>query len=325
MGKVVSHAVRDNNALRAVSKEMRSVYDANVTGLTLSVKCDTAAHTAARTVGCCQRLRRLSIKGMVKNLPLVLAGCRDRGLRRLDLCVSEHEPALRHLRQKTTGPNTVPPCLARLTGLQDLRISGGILVECAILRGLTNLQTLHLAWRTSRIVVDLAPALERLTALRELVVGDLDIDCAGLAEVLQRVSPGLRTLKLRRTKDHRWSHKGIDDAVALGIARLTNLCELDLTYSYMGPDGAAALAPALRLLLSLRSLDLALNCLGKGGAEAIAPALSRLTALTSLSFYKNDLGPDGVAALAPAISQCHGLATIDASSHLRRRPCRISK
>jgi Ran GTPase-activating protein (RanGAP) involved in mRNA processing and transport len=185
------------------------------------------------------------------------------------------------------------------------------LVECAILRGLTNLQTLHLAWRTSRIVVDLAPALERLTALRELVVGDLDIDCAGLAEVLQRVSPGLRTLKLRRTKDHRWSHKGIDDAVALGIARLTNLCELDLTYSYMGPDGAAALAPALRLLLGLRSLDLALNCLGKGGAEAIAPALSRLTALTSLSFYKNDLGPDGVAALAPAISQCHGLAMID--------------
>jgi hypothetical protein len=77
---------------------------------------------------------------------------------------------------------------------------------------------------------------------------------------------------------------------------------LVLSYTRMGREGAAALAPALARLTQLRVLDLQGNELGAAGVAELQPAFARLARLEALLLDDNGIDDDGVAALAAGIA-----------------------
>ncbi|MEM7517622.1 MAG: hypothetical protein AAF368_11960 [Planctomycetota bacterium] len=106
----------------------------------------------------------------------------------------------------------------------------------------------------------------------------------------------------------------------LATYAIPSLTFLDLSFCYIGPAGAAALAHALdggegdqgtkgtgargRGSRSLRSLKLPHNAVGDSGASALSRALRRNRCLTFLSLASNGIGPVGGRALADAVG--HG-------------------
>lgn len=122
------------------------------------------------------------------------------------------------------------------------------------------------------------------------------------------------------------SHRGCITSLGLPYARLhprtveelaayaiSSLTSLDLSYCYVGPAGAAALARALkgdrgesyvthgRGSRSLRSLKLLHNAVGNSGARALSEALRNNRCLTFLSLASNGIGSVGGRALAAVV------------------------
>ncbi|CAN0512161.1 unnamed protein product, partial [Ectocarpus sp. 8 AP-2014] len=105
----------------------------------------------------------------------------------------------------------------------------------------------------------------------------------------------------------------VEELAAHAISSLTHL---DLSFCYIGPAGAVALARALdghdggssrgsgargRGSRSLRSLNLPHNAVGDTGAHALGRSLSNNRCLAFLSLASNGIGPAGARALAAAV------------------------
>ena len=86
-------------------------------------------------------------------------------------------------------------------------------------------------------------------------------------------------------------------ALAPALRRFSKLQDLDLNSNRLTARGGTSLARALRSCTSLVSLTVNFNFLGKEGTCALAPLLGAQTSLTNLDLSFNDMGPAGVAAL----------------------------
>jgi hypothetical protein len=106
---------------------------------------------------------------------------------------------------------------------------------------------------------------------------------------------------------------GPDGATALAEALKgnTTLDILALAYSKLGPDGATALVEVLKHNTTLRILDLTSNNLGPDGATALAEVLKHNTTLRILDLTSNNLGPDGTTALVEALKGNATLTTLN--------------
>ena len=96
------------------------------------------------------------------------------------------------------------------------------------------------------------------------------------------------------------------------------LCaQLDLSGNNLGPEGAAALAPAIAVCASLTSLIIYSNQLGDEGMGAIANALkdSTVSQLASLDVRNNQIGPKGAEALAAWLAVSASVTKILVSSN----------
>jgi len=88
---------------------------------------------------------------------------------------------------------------------------------------------------------------------------------------------------------------------------------LDLNMNWIGPQGAAALATALRGLPRLAHLALSENELRAEGATKLSEVLESCHDLTRLDLSHNDIGPDGVRELANRLPPC--LSSLDLSEN----------
>ncbi|KAF9904158.1 hypothetical protein EC991_002993 [Linnemannia zychae] len=89
-------------------------------------------------------------------------------------------------------------------------------------------------------------------------------------------------------------------ALAEVLKTNNTLTTLDLSYNSIGPNGAQALAEALKIN-TLTTLDLQSNSIGDNGTQALAEALKTNNTLTTLDLYNNEIGPYGAQALAEAL------------------------
>ena len=79
------------------------------------------------------------------------------------------------------------------------------------------------------------------------------------------------------------------------------LTELKLWGNNIGPEGAIAIAEALKVNAVLTSVNLRANSIGDDGAKAIAEALKVNAVLTKLYLCNNDLGDAGKKAVRDAV------------------------
>lgn len=297
-------------------------------------------------------LKRCSIRNMILYAPPVLRtfvlrahlldGCR------LNLCSTLKTPgappAIRSNARNGSAATPPPPplltaiapLLHSLPSLSHLILAANALTPAAaplLAKHLTSIPHLsHLDLSVNRLahgVVELAPALSRLTALRLLDLGSNDLPataCCALAGSL-RGHPSLRHLALGGNKLcprsasalaellHSLPHLqqlllprtpcppgpqsaafcgSFASATALGVLRLPQ-CSLDSA-------SASALAAALPALRRLRVLDLALNTLSARSVAAIARGLRALPALLHLDLGWSNLGdPAACTSLAEAL------------------------
>jgi len=91
------------------------------------------------------------------------------------------------------------------------------------------------------------------------------------------------------------------------------LTTLDIQANNIGPEGAKALANALKTNTTLTTLDIQANNIGPEGAKALADALKTNTILTTLKLWSNNIGPEGAKALANALKTNTTLTTLDLS------------
>jgi Ran GTPase-activating protein (RanGAP) involved in mRNA processing and transport len=102
--------------------------------------------------------------------------------------------------------------------------------------------------------------------------------------------------------------------LAAALARNGTLRVLKLDNNSLGPEGAEFLSRGLAesgfgVRRSLRTLDLEANEIGDGGARALASAL-RLSGIQTLNLRLNDIGPTGAASLSDALH-----LSLDRDSH----------
>jgi Ran GTPase-activating protein (RanGAP) involved in mRNA processing and transport len=100
---------------------------------------------------------------------------------------------------------------------------------------------------------------------------------------------------------------------ALAAGPRESLRTLGLGESDLGPQGMAALAPALRRLQNLSDLDLNANRLTARGATSLARGLRSCTSLVSLSLNFNFLGRDGAQTMAPLLASQESMTNLDLS------------
>ena len=80
-------------------------------------------------------------------------------------------------------------------------------------------------------------------------------------------------------------------------------------YDPIGPEGAQALAGALKINKALASLNLGGNSIGDDGARELAEALKINAVLTDLNLRQNSVGPEGTRELAEALKSNKALAS----------------
>jgi len=111
----------------------------------------------------------------------------------------------------------------------------------------------------------------------------------------------------------RTDHIGPEGAKALAEALRTNttLTEINLTCNGIGPEGAKALVETLQLNIKLTTINFGCNGIGDEGAKALAEALRTNTTLTKINLANNNIGLEGIKALAEALQMNTKLTTID--------------
>ena len=94
--------------------------------------------------------------------------------------------------------------------------------------------------------------------------------------------------------------------------------QLDLSRNAVGPEGAKAIADALRVNAPLTLLNLGGNKVGDDGATAIAQAVKSNTTckLAELGLNNNGIGTAGAEALADMLSVSASLTTVNTRSRL---------
>jgi hypothetical protein len=104
---------------------------------------------------------------------------------------------------------------------------------------------------------------------------------------------------------------GPQGAAALAKALRANhtVQELALYSNNIGPDGAVLLSAVLAVNSGVTSIDIGGNAIGDTGAAALAQALRRNTTITDLHLDFNEIGEDGGTALAGALSEPLDLAS----------------
>ena len=132
-------------------------------------------------------------------------------------------------------------------------------------------------------------------AFQQLEWGDADV--VELCEVLPRFA-ALRTLKLSSNKIGPEGAKAIAEALKSGTAVLTRL---DMDHNNIGVEGAKAIAEALKINAVLTRLDLDHNNIGVEGAKAIAEALKVNAVVTTLVLSENSIRVEGAKAIAEAL------------------------
>jgi Ran GTPase-activating protein (RanGAP) involved in mRNA processing and transport len=109
-------------------------------------------------------------------------------------------------------------------------------------------------------------------------------------------------------------HRPLRPADAILIASdlkfMVALTTLDLSASWIGPEGAQAIAEVLKANAVLTNLELYGNNIGDDGARAIAEALKVNTAVTTLRLMSNDIGVEGAIAIAEALKVNKVLAVL---------------
>ena len=85
--------------------------------------------------------------------------------------------------------------------------------------------------------------------------------------------------------------------------------------SYLGDDGAKALAEGLQYCNSLQILALGWNSIGADGAKALAEGLQHCSSLQRLELRGNSIGEDGANALAEGLQHCNSLQTLDLANN----------
>jgi Ran GTPase-activating protein (RanGAP) involved in mRNA processing and transport len=86
------------------------------------------------------------------------------------------------------------------------------------------------------------------------------------------------------------------------------LTDFNLSYNYIGVDGAVSLASVLKQCTALSNLNLAYNYIGTEGATSLAGALGQCTSLSKLYLASNNIGYDGIERLIEVLSQSNNLA-----------------
>ena len=92
-----------------------------------------------------------------------------------------------------------------------------------------------------------------------------------------------------------------------------NICELNLTYNGLGPQGAKVLSEALQRCSSLEKLDVSLNMIGEEGAVYLASGLPCCERLEVLKLGGNNINRHGERAIATAVRNLENLTNIDIS------------
>eukprot|EP00667_Euglena_gracilis_P030533 EG_transcript_42343 len=81
----------------------------------------------------------------------------------------------------------------------------------------------------------------------------------------------------------------------------------------MGPEGAKAVAEALRHNATLHTVNLSWNKMGPEGAKAVAEALRHNATLHTVNLSWNKMGPEGAKAVAEALRHNATLHTVNLS------------
>lgn len=195
---------------------------------------------------------------------------------------------------------------------------------CKVLRVNSMLRELHMGHNDlgDDGAVYVADMLRGNSTLQRLSVGVNQIMRVDrITEALQ-VNSALRDINLAwNTSDPDWAHH-----VAAMLCGNSALTRLDMWRTRLGPQGARAIAHALRNHNStLRHLNLHRCDIGDEGATYLAEALRENMTLCTLDLSISNIGPDGAAAFAntmasrpsPIVVQCHA-SLDDAGARVNR-------
>lgn len=111
--------------------------------------------------------------------------------------------------------------------------------------------------------------------------------------------------------------------VGVGGERVIQICKifqgcsqlhhLDLSYGWLGEEGAKTMALSLGHCRQLKHLDLCSNDIGPRGSEALAQTIGQLASLEVLLLENNRMGDQGLGALAAELSNCTALTHLNVS------------
>ena len=89
--------------------------------------------------------------------------------------------------------------------------------------------------------------------------------------------------------------------------------QVDLSLNYLGPEGAKAMAPAIRDSHSLSRLLIGYNAIGDTGCIALAEAMQQNDSckIEELDLQYNQIGVAGAKSLAAMIAVRRSLASIE--------------
>ncbi|KAL0229657.1 hypothetical protein GEMRC1_009722 [Eukaryota sp. GEM-RC1] len=90
---------------------------------------------------------------------------------------------------------------------------------------------------------------------------------------------------------------------------------INLYNNSIGPEGAIAIAEALKVNSSLSTINLYNNSIGPEGAIAIAEALKVNSSVSTINLYNNSIGPEGAIAIAEALKVNSSVSTINLHSN----------
>ena len=119
--------------------------------------------------------------------------------------------------------------------------------------------------------------------------------------------------------DLTWNFMGDQGAIELAAAlpSLTGATVVKLPYNDIRADGIAAISLQLPLCPSLTLLDLGRNVIGGAGIIALAEALPHCSSLSTLILAAGEIGAFDVGVLFEALPRCSSLQSLNLESEYR--------